>query len=336
MIKIAIVGEAWGQAEQRTRKPFMGAAGYELTRMLKEAGIERSSCYLTNVFNLRPQPTNDISNLCQSERSGAFPSLARGKYLRPEFFPEVNRVINEIRNLRPNLVILAGNTPCWAFLGVSGGISRIRGTVTLSNVLNGQKVLPVYHPAAVLREFELRPVTIADFVKARFESEFPELRRPERVVYIEPTISDLEWFYVRHVLTAHRIAFDIETLGEQITCIGFATSPQHALCVPFHDPRREGSNYWSSQDDERAAWAFVRKVLHSPQPKTAQNGLYDLYFLWKSYGLTVTNCEDDTMLMHHALQPESEKSLGFLGSVYTNEASWKLMRARKKDTIKKD
>jgi uracil-DNA glycosylase len=335
-MKIAIVGEAWGENEERTRLPFQGAAGYELTRMLKEAGIDRTTCYLTNVFNLRPKPNNDISNLCQPERAGAFPALSRGKYLRPEFFPEVTRVLEEISQLHPNIVILAGNTACWAFLGTTG-ISKIRGTVTLSTVLpNKQKVIPVYHPAAVLREYELRPVTVIDLTKARRESEFPEIRRPERTVYIEPTIADLEWFYVRHILPAHHIAFDIETLGDQITCIGFATSHQHAICIPFHDPRREGSNYWASQNDERAAWAFVRKVLHGPQPKTAQNGLYDLYFLWKSYGLTVTNCQDDTMLLHHALLPESEKSLGFLGSVYTNEASWKLMRARKKDTIKKD
>jgi hypothetical protein len=42
------------------------------------------------------------------------------------------------------------------------------------------------------------------------------------------------------------------------------------------------------------------------------------------------------MLLHHALQPESEKSLGFLGSIYTGEASWKLMRQRGKTTIKRD
>jgi hypothetical protein len=41
------------------------------------------------------------------------------------------------------------------------------------------------------------------------------------------------------------------------------------------------------------------------------------------------------MLLHHALHPESEKGLGFLGSVYTNEASWKLMRG-KSETIKRE
>jgi hypothetical protein len=43
------------------------------------------------------------------------------------------------------------------------------------------------------------------------------------------------------------------------------------------------------------------------------------------------------MLMHHAYQPEMEKGLGFMGSVYTNEGSWKLMRRHRKDeTTKRD
>lgn len=332
--KIAIVGEAWGEAEERSRMPFQGAAGWLLTQMLQEAGIARSDCFITNVFNLRPKPTNAVENLCQKEKFGGLPPLSKGQYLRPEFFSEVHRVVREIKELRPNLVVLTGNTPCWAFLH-STGISKIRGTVTASTVLPLQKCLPVYHPAAILREYGLRPVTVMDLMKARREAEFPEIRRPERTVYIEPSLADLEWFYEQHIKPAKRIAFDIETLGEQITCIGFAPSYQYALCVPFHDPRRAGHHYWLSETDERAAWTFVRKVLHGPQPKTAQNGLYDLYFLWKSYGIAVVNCADDTMLLHHALQPESEKSLGFLGSVYTNEASWKLMR-KKVTTIKKE
>ena len=73
------------------------------------------------------------------------------------------------------------------------------------------------------------------------------------------------------------------------------------------------------------AWNLVQALLASPVPKTFQNGLYDLSYLIRM-GLVVKNCVDDTMLHHHALMPEMQKGLGFLGSVYTNEASWKLMR----------
>ena len=57
-----------------------------------------------------------------------------------------------------------------------------------------------------------------------------------------------------------------------------------------------------------------------------QNFLFDIHFLWRTVGITVPNATDDTMLLHHALQPEMEKGLGFLGSIYTREPSWKVMR----------
>jgi hypothetical protein len=48
-------------------------------------------------------------------------------------------------------------------------------------------------------------------------------------------------------------------------------------------------------------------------------------FLWKVYGIPAPKACDDTMLAHHAMQPEMEKGLGFLASLYTDEASWKSM-----------
>jgi hypothetical protein len=40
--------------------------------------------------------------------------------------------------------------------------------------------------------------------------------------------------------------------------------------------------------------------------------------------------------LHHALFPELPKSLGFMGSIYTNESSWKLLRERKSDSNKRE
>jgi hypothetical protein len=41
------------------------------------------------------------------------------------------------------------------------------------------------------------------------------------------------------------------------------------------------------------------------------------------------------MLMHHSIMPEMQKGLGFLGSVYTDEPAWKLMRRKRADEPEK-
>jgi hypothetical protein len=238
-------------------------------------------------------------------------------------------------DLKPNIAVLLGNTAVWALLG-STGISKLRGSVCYSSIIPTLKCLPTYHPAAVLRQWDLRPITILDLQKAKRESEFPEVRRPERTIYVEPTFEEMEWYNDNFLAPARRVSFDIETSGQQITCIGFAPDHLSAIVIPFYDNRKATGSYWPTLEDELRAWSYVRHVLNSDRPKVAQNGLYDIHFLWRSYGIAVRNFEDDTMLLHHALQPESEKGLAFLGSVYTNETSWKLMRARGKTTIKRD
>lgn len=339
--KIAIVGEAWGAEEEAQRVPFVGASGWHLNQMLEEAGIHRADCFLTNVFNLRPPGGNDIVNLCTDKSEGLtkLGPLAPAKYLHPRYAPELDRLRSELREVQSNIVIALGNTAAWAILG-STGISRIRGTVTIGqSEFAGQKTLPTFHPAAILRDWSLRPVTVLDLAKAKRESEFPEIRRPERTVYIEPSLEDLEWYYENFITHARSLSFDIETSGEQITCIGFGTDKTSAICIPFRDIRQvAGSHvgsYWSTKEAEVVAWQYVRRVLSLPMPKYGQNTLYDINFLWTRYGIPVVNYADDTMLLHHALQPESLKGLGFLGSVYTNEGSWKMMN-RRDPTVKRE
>lgn len=332
--KIAIVGEAWSEEEERQRMPFVGVSGYTLDRILEDAGIRRADCFLTNCFNLRPPGGNDIDNLCGPKALSipGRPALKAGKYIRAEFANELVRLENELRELRPNLIIALGGTASWALLGDSR-IFKIRGAIAASS---WGKVLPTYHPAAILREWSLRPITVLDLRKAAREAEYPEIRRPQREVWIEPTLDHMELFFDAHLAKAEKIAFDIETAGDQITCIGFAPSPKLALVVPFVDPRRNGASYWPSAVEERAAWKFVARVLATPARKITQNGLYDVHFLWRRYGIVVNNWAEDTMLLHHALMIESQKGLDFLGSIYTDEASWKLMRSKGKGTIKKD
>lgn len=341
MAQIALIGEAWGAEEERERTPFVGSSGYLLTKMLEEANISRADCFLTNVFNFRPFH-NKIDTLYgpKLEAIEGYPPIEKSKYIREEFTSELNRLGEELIEVNPNVVVALGNTALWALCG-RGAISKIRGTTCLStHTVAGFKVLPTYHPAAVQRQWELRPVAIADLYKVERESHYPEIRRPKRQVWIEPTLEDLEVFYERYIVPRSieqgiQLSVDIETAGTQITCIGFGYADV-SIVIPIFDQRRKGRNYWTTQKDERIAWDFIRHLLSDPRiGKVFQNGMYDIAFLWRSKGIKTFNAKEDTMLLHHALQPESLKGLGFLASVYCDEGNWKSMR-EKTQTIKKD
>ena len=195
------------------------------------------------------------------------------------------------------------------------------------------KVLATFHPAYVLRQWSARTVTVADLIKAWRESASPEFRRPSRNVLINPELSDIVEWYKRHVESATHLSVDIETRGGQITSIGFATSPTEAIVVPFVSVSKDPPvfrSYWRTAEDERRARQLCRGFLDSPLPKVFQNGLYDIQWLLRD-GYAVRGCAEDTMLLHHAIHPEMRKGLGFLGSIYSDEPSWKLMRERGKD-----
>src|SRR6185369_5619046 len=99
----------------------------------------------------------------------------------------------------------------------------------------------------------------------------------------------------------------------------------------------KGGSYWAHRADEVAAWAAIRRVLIDGSiPKLFQNGLYDIAFLLRSYGIGVRGCAHDTMLLSHALQPESLKGLGYLGSIYTDFGAWKVDHKNRHETIKRD
>lgn len=339
--RIMLVGEAYGEDEAREGQPFVGASGKLLNAMLSQVGIARSESFVTNVFNLQPQPKNDVENLCgpKAEALGSYPALKAGKYIRAEYRPELERLYAEIRADNPNVIIALGATAAWALLGTSG-IKKIRGAPSLlagpalNAVGRGIKVLPTYHPANVMREWSNRAIVIADLEKAKREAEFPELIRPQREIWIEPTLDDLAEFQHRFIDPSDSLSIDIETSGDQITCVGFAPSHDRSLVVPFVDPLRSDGNYWRTLEEELEAWGYVRRWCGLEKRRVGQNYLYDMNRLWRTMGIPAPN-EDDTMLLHHALQPEMEKGLGFLATIYTDELAWKFMR-QKHETLKKE
>lgn len=371
MKPLMLLGEAQGKAEAALSRGFVGAAGVELLSQLRDAGLltwteadtrflreywnsgdssntrdpELIDCiwnlhpefYRTNVLQCHPF-ANDLSTMCGTKQEGinGYPALLKSKYLLREHAHHLDRLADEIEAADPNLIVCLGNTALWALAGTTG-VGKLRGvTMQSTHTISGYKILPTYHPAGILREYANRPVAVADLIKAGREQHFPEVRRPKCEIWIEPALEDMETFRDNFIRGCSLLSIDIETSGNQITCIGFAPSIDRALVVPFFDERAAGRSYWPDHSTELEAWAFVRDVCQDPTiPKLFQNGLFDIAFLLKSMGIGVRGATHDSMLEHHALQPESLKGLAFLGSLYTDHGPWKSER-KKTDTIKRD
>lgn len=165
--RMVLIGEAWGEQEQIARKPFSGESGKELFRMLGEAmpdvalelhaeicsqhkyglawlktreeWLNEAGILLTNVFAFRPSTnTNKLEAICCAKADLPFgysmPTLERGLYVRPEYLSEVNRLLEELETIRPNLVVCLGNVACWAILRATN-ITSIRGAIASSGHL---------------------------------------------------------------------------------------------------------------------------------------------------------------------------------------------------------
>lgn len=348
--KIAFVGEAPGDHELAgdPPRPLIGPSGWLFNRILKRAGIWRNECLITNVLDFKLEG-NKIESIAVPKKDRAvtdrrlqFPmhahqSVVKGGYLEYDLVEEsLGRLRAELREANPNVVVALGGLATWALLSAPGHgvVKKLRGTVHLAPIsMGGFKVIPTYHPAFVIRKYQMRPMLWADFLKARHESEFPEIWPVEVNITVPSTLMDMGEWYDAHLQDKSKpIAIDIETSRGHIDCIGFATSSTHAMCVPIRklDPRDERKAgiepYWPEKEVERSVRKWIGCVLTNPAPKLFQNGSYDVQWIYEKWGIAVQNYAHDTRLLHHALWPELPKDLGTMASLHTDLPQWKPVR----------
>ena len=137
--RIVLIGEAPGETEDMTGRPFVGRAGQLLTEFLTEAGISRDrDVYIINTVKCRPPenrvPTDEEKSACR-------------KFLDAQ-----------IDIIKPDAIVLCGATALKSFvtLDKKQTISKIRGqwmTVTVDGV--EYKAITIFHPSYLLRNHSL-------------------------------------------------------------------------------------------------------------------------------------------------------------------------------------
>ena len=345
--KIAFIFEYPTNSETIANKILQGGTGKLFSELCDIAKIDLDDCLLTHTIQLKPH-RNDTQYFFhkrkeykalgkESEWRSSLPLKKEG-YLKQKFEDEIIRLHKEIEEVQPTVIIPMGSLSLWALTGLDK-IGTYRGATFTTSLRNSNvstyKIVPTYSPVSVLKNFKYRPHFVADLQKAQRESLSTQLQHTDRDVWIEPTLTDLDEFEKKFISEANHdnpLAFDIETAEGSIVCIGFAPNPTTAMVVPFRDNNKELNNYWSATD-EVAAWHWVKKILENEKiVKVAQNQLYDVSWLAYKMKIHVKGVIHDTMHAQHSLQPEQEKGLAFLGSIYTNESAWKTLAKFSKST----
>ena len=134
--RLMLVGEQPGDREDLEGKPFVGPAGRLLDRALDDAGIDRSTVYVTNVvkhFKWEARGKRRIHKRPNAEEVAA---------CRPWLEAEIETV-------KPEMVVLLGATAAQALLGSSFRVSRQRGQFVES--LTGPVLTATVHPSSILR-----------------------------------------------------------------------------------------------------------------------------------------------------------------------------------------
>ena len=332
--RVMLVGEAWGENEERERQPFIGASGQELNRMLHEAGIMRSECYVTNVVNARP-PNNYLGAWIATKKKDITPAhrLLRDKYCLPIIHEGYAALLAEIEMVQPNIIVAFGNLAMWALTG-NWGILKWRGSQLrwdpysylpvegTKDILQHPKVIPTIHPASILREWSQRAVVLNDLrrVKRHMTSRVYD-NEPEWRFITRPSFSTVQGVLTMlHAwLTSGKkvwLDFDIETVSGHIDCIGLSWSREDGICIPFITRgNREG--YWSAAEEVQIVWWLYLILTHKNVNIRWQNGLYDAQYVYRHWHF-IPHGAQDTMISQHSMFSALPKGLSFLASMYAD------------------
>ena len=312
--RIVVVGDVPNMEEEVAGRPFQGAVGMELNRMLKEAGLKREDCYVTNVLKYRPS-LNKVEGWVHNKKAiGKKEGFIEfgGKWCHSLVVEGVQELATEI-DWKPEVVIGMGNLALWAYTN-EWGIGNWRGSEMTA--LNGCNFVPTLHPSSILRNWATRPYVIADLkkVKRRLTDGFI---KPIWDFKIFPTFVEVMTFLDG---LEGDVAWDIETMKGHTVCIGIATSNRRALCIPFVGP--DGTSW--GHDEHGKIVAKIQQVKSSQKINVVgQNWNYDAQYFKEDFGLHFM-ADFDTYIAQSVLFPGAERGLGFLSSIYCDWHSyWK-------------
>ena len=140
---IMFVGEGPGFQEDHKGEPFVGRAGALLDKIIAAMGFSRQTVYIANIVKCHPMKNPSNPELKTNDRP---PTLEEMQICK-------SYLDKQIEIIAPKVIVTLGSSSTKALLQTEETISSLRGNF---KEYNGIKLMPTYHPAALLRNPNLK------------------------------------------------------------------------------------------------------------------------------------------------------------------------------------
>ena len=247
----------------------------------------------------------------------------------------------QLEFVKPEIIIAFGNYSLWALtednfqIGndegykIPTGITSWRGSQLYTRPdMGGFKLVPTYHPAAIMRQWKWKATAKHDISSRAMSALNGRWIEPKYNFLIRPSFKavmdclDFLTDIANINLEKLDLAVDLETPSGFIDCLGLAWSSTDAICIPFTCvENKEG--YWSPQEEKEIIYALRDLMLHPRINIIGQNFSYDLQF-FALYWVCLPPTAFDTMIAQHLLWPGTPKGLSYISSLYNRfHRHWK-------------
>jgi len=259
--RVVFVGEAPGRNEDLDGEVFVGMSGELITQALEAFEIPAAQCYFTNVVRCRP-PRNKLTR--PAARIKACSGL----------------LLEELARLQPDVIVPMGAKAIGALAG-GGQVRKMHGR---AKELSGFIVLPMYHPAAILRDPTKLPA---------FEGDFLRLRRVLTYGLAPPAPVDTGWTKtleevaeVLHAAAERGYAcvdyetnflrvWDAQPAEKLVGGVGVSLGDRRARFIPLDHAE---SPFPAGSADRRVVDVMLRAFLESPHvDRVAHNVKYETH-----------------------------------------------------------
>lgn len=348
--QVLLIGEAPGQEEDMYGIPFVGQAGQLLNQVLQEVGIDRNECSILNVTQCKTpngrEPDKDEIDACRDI---------------------VDYYINKAN---PKIIVPIGNVALKR-IAKHSGITKYNGNCLEHPLYPGRKIIPVVHPAFVLRDPRNITTLRHGLERVKLAMGGEQLEKLSNVTYVD----NYEKFdlMIKDLSSQKQFAVDIETSTGRdwnkgyIICISFSNKKGTSYVLPWiigddkyyefcktfvastkkRDPITDIHKFcfdnklnhpaykWSGTDVE----VRLRDLLGDESiTKILHNYSFDYKYL-EAKGLLIKGTIYDTIIMHHQLdERQGSHGLKDCAMVYTTYGQYDkklddmLLSRKNKDT----